>query len=97
MYWLPQSRPILFSSSTSVPAKALSAGWNLVSTSYINDMDSPTIAHGIDSLTQEIYLLHRGFATGKEAPLASVAKRFGLSETETAAILSSTTAAASLG
>ncbi len=49
-------------------------------------------ACGIDNLAQEIYLLHQGFATGKEVLLARVAKRFGLSETETAAILSSTKA-----
>ncbi|MFC1865034.1 tetratricopeptide repeat protein [Chloroflexota bacterium] len=47
-------------------------------------------AHGIDDLAQEMYLLHNGFSTGKEVALEHVAKRFGLPETETAAILSST-------
>ena len=46
-------------------------------------------ASGIGSLTQKMYLLHKGFTTGKEVPLANVAKRFGLPETETAVILSS--------
>ncbi len=49
-------------------------------------------ASGVDNLAQEMYLLHKGFVTGKEVPLASIAKRFGLPETETAAILSSTEA-----
>lgn len=43
---------------------------------------------GVDERTQEMYLLHRGFATGKEVPLAGIARRFGLSEAEAAAILS---------
>jgi hypothetical protein len=39
-----QTSPILFSPSLSVPSKALSAGWNLVSASYINDLNNPNIA-----------------------------------------------------
>lgn len=46
-------------------------------------------ARGIGSSAQEMYLLHRGFATGRKVPLPRVAKRFGLSEAETRAILSS--------
>ena len=49
-------------------------------------------ARGIDNLAQEMYLLHKGFSTGKEVPLTGVARKFGLPETETAAILSSTEA-----
>lgn len=45
-------------------------------------------AVGIGNLAQEMYLLHKGFATGKEVPLAGVARRFGLPETETRATLS---------
>ncbi|MFC2017502.1 tetratricopeptide repeat protein [Chloroflexota bacterium] len=45
-------------------------------------------ARGIGNLAQEMYLLHRGFATGKKVPLPRVATRFGLSETETKATLS---------
>ncbi len=45
-------------------------------------------ASGIDSLTQDMYLLYKGFATGKEVPLPRVARRFRLSEAETKAILS---------
>lgn len=44
---------------------------------------------GIGDLAQEMYLLYKGFITGKEVPPAGVARRFGLSETETSAILSS--------
>jgi len=46
-------------------------------------------AKGISTQAQDIYLLYKGLATGKEVPLADVARRFGLSETETKAILSS--------
>jgi len=42
-----QTSPILFSPSTSAPSKALSAGWNLVSASYIDSMESPTITNGV--------------------------------------------------
>ncbi len=45
-------------------------------------------AKGIGNLAQEIYLLRKGFTTGKGAPLGGVARRFGLPETETVAILS---------
>jgi len=44
---------------------------------------------GIDNQAQEIYLLYKGLTAGKEVPLAEVAGRFGLSEAETKAILSS--------
>ncbi len=54
-------------------------------------------ARGIDNLAQEMYLFYRGFATGKEVPLASVARRFDLSETETRAILSSVEAKLAIG
>ena len=43
-----QTSPILFSPSYSAPSKTLYAGWNLVSASYINSMDSPTITTGTD-------------------------------------------------
>jgi tetratricopeptide (TPR) repeat protein len=46
-------------------------------------------ARGIDSLAQEMYLLYHGFTTGREVPLSRVARRFGLSEVETKAVLSS--------
>jgi hypothetical protein len=46
-----QTSPILFSPTISAPSKALSAGWNLVSASYINNMDSPTIATGVAAQT----------------------------------------------
>ena len=46
-------------------------------------------AKGIGSLAQEVYLLYHGFATGRKIPLPRVARRFGLSEAETRAILSS--------
>ena len=36
-----------------------------------------------------MYLPYKGFATGKEVTPATVAKRFGLSEAETRAIVSS--------
>jgi|GEM_PF-746832 len=42
----------------------------------------------IGGLAQEIYLLRRGFATGRKVPLAGVARKSGLSEIETEAILS---------
>lgn len=45
-------------------------------------------ARGIDNLAQEIYLLRKGFLTGREVALAGVARKFGLSETETRTILS---------
>jgi len=54
-------------------------------------------AKGIDSLAQEMYLLHKGFATGREVKPATVARRFGLSETETRAILSSVEAELAAG
>ena len=40
-----QNSPILFSPSTSVPSKTLVAGWNLISASYVDNMDSPTITN----------------------------------------------------
>jgi len=46
-------------------------------------------ARGIGSPAQDIYLLYNGFATGREFPLAGVAKKFGLSEAEVRDILSS--------
>ncbi len=46
-------------------------------------------ASSIDNLTQEMYLRHKGFITGKEIPPASIAKRLGLPEVEVAATLSS--------
>lgn len=46
-------------------------------------------AKGIGNLAQQMYLHYKGFVTGKEVAPASVAKRFGLSEMETRAILSS--------
>lgn len=46
-----QEAPILFSSSISAPSKALYAGWNLVSASYIDNMDDPTITIGEDPET----------------------------------------------
>jgi len=46
-----EEAPILFSPGTSVPSKTLYAGWNLVSASYIDDMDSPTIANGEEPQT----------------------------------------------
>ena len=49
-------------------------------------------ARKIDSLAQRIYLFYNGFVTGKEVPLAKVARKFGLSETDTATILSLTEA-----
>ncbi len=42
-----------------------------------------------DNLGQEMYLLYKGFVTGKKVPLLRVARKFGLSETETKAMLSS--------
>ena len=45
-------------------------------------------ARGIDNLAQGIYLLHKGFTTGREVTLEDVARRFDLPETETKAILS---------
>lgn len=49
-------------------------------------------AEGIDEPAQEMYLLHRGFATGKEVRLEFLARRFGLPKKETEAILSATEA-----
>ena len=46
-------------------------------------------AKGIDELAQDIYLHYQGFATGRRVPLPSIGRRFGLSEAETGAILSS--------
>jgi tetratricopeptide (TPR) repeat protein len=46
-------------------------------------------AKGIDNLAQAIYLLYKGFATGKQVPLASIARKSGLSEAEVRDILSS--------
>jgi hypothetical protein len=46
-----QTSPILFSPSTSAPSKALVAGWNLVSASYINDIDTPNMSSGIAAQT----------------------------------------------
>ena len=54
-------------------------------------------ARGIGNLAQEIYLLHKGFATGKEVPPAGVARRLDLPETETRAILSSVEAKLAIG
>lgn len=54
-------------------------------------------AKGIDSLAQEMYLLYKGFTTGKEATPAAVARRFGLSEAESRAILSSVEAKLATG
>jgi len=45
-------------------------------------------AKGLDSLAQDVYLLYRGFATGKEVQLSTVARKFGLSEAKARAILS---------
>ena len=46
-------------------------------------------ARGIDNLAQEMYLLYQGFTTGRKVTPAAVARRFGLSEKETRAVLSS--------
>ena len=46
-----QEAPILFSPDVSAPSKTLYAGWNLVSASYIDDMDSPTITNTIAAET----------------------------------------------
>jgi len=54
-------------------------------------------ASGVNSLAQDIYLLHKGLATGREVPPASIAKRFGLSEMETTAILFSVEAELAIG
>ncbi len=54
-------------------------------------------AKGIDSLAQEMYLFYHGFATGRKVPLPRVARRFGLSEAETKAILSSVEAELAIG
>ena len=44
---------------------------------------------GIDDRVQSMYLLHKGFITGKKVSIARIAKRFGLSEAEVTATLSS--------
>ncbi|MDH5696084.1 MAG: tetratricopeptide repeat protein [Dehalococcoidia bacterium] len=54
-------------------------------------------AKGIDSLAQEVYLLYYGFATGRRVPLQTVARRLGLSQAETEAILSSVEAKLAIG
>jgi len=46
-------------------------------------------AKGLDNLAQAIYLLYRGFATGKEVPLEGIARKVGLFEAEVGDILSS--------
>lgn len=46
-------------------------------------------AQEVDSLAQEVYLLYKGFITGSKVTPAVIAMRFGLSEAETKAILSS--------
>ena len=46
-------------------------------------------AGGVDNLAQEIYLLRRGFITGKEVRLEDVVRKFNLPEAETRAVLSS--------
>ncbi len=51
----------------------------------------------IDNLTQEMYLLHKGFTTGKGVLLCAVAKRFGIPEAKVAVILSSTEAKVATG
>ena len=43
---------------------------------------------GVASLEQDMYLLYRGFITGKEVQLSKVARKFGLSETKAKASLS---------
>ena len=45
-------------------------------------------ARGIDAQAQEMYLLNKGFTTGRVVAPAAIARRFGLSEAETKAILS---------
>jgi len=54
-------------------------------------------ARGIDNLSQEVYLLRQGFATGKEVPLDTIARRFSLSEPEVGDILSSVEARLATG
>lgn len=44
---------------------------------------------GVNEKNQEVYLLHKGFMTGKKVPLAVVAEKYGLSEVEVSKILSS--------
>lgn len=44
---------------------------------------------GVDSVTQEIYLLHKGFVTGREVGITAIARKFGLPEEEVETILSS--------
>jgi len=46
-------------------------------------------ARGIGNQAQAIYLLYKGFTTGKGVPLAAVARKFGLSEAGARNILSS--------
>lgn len=45
-------------------------------------------AKELDNLAQDVYLLYRGFVTGKEVQLSTVARKFGLSEAKARAILS---------
>ena len=42
-----EEAPILFSPSTSAPSKTVYVGWNLVSASYIDDMDTPYVLNGV--------------------------------------------------
>ncbi len=44
---------------------------------------------GVDSRSQAMYLLHKGIATGRGLDPKAIARKFGLSEAETGAILSS--------
>jgi tetratricopeptide (TPR) repeat protein len=44
-------------------------------------------AKAIDSKAQDMYLLYRGFATGRKVSMPAVARRFGLSENEARAII----------
>jgi hypothetical protein len=46
-----QTSPILFSPATSAPSKALVAGWNLVSASYVDNILSPVITNGVAAET----------------------------------------------
>lgn len=54
-------------------------------------------AKGIGNLAQEMYLLHKGFATGKQGTLPEVARRFGFSETGARDILSAVEAKLTIG
>jgi hypothetical protein len=46
-------------------------------------------ARAIDYQTQAVYLMRKGFLTGKEVPTEHIAKEFGMPKTETADILAS--------